>query len=316
MKNLIGVFCVLFASCLWAKEKVILDTDIGADLDDQLAVAYIIQEPECDLLGITTVGSGSNVRAAMVSAICRNAGRDDVKIYPGIEYPLHGGRAGGGPNPPKCAAALAKWPHADFPRGNTAVDFMRQTIRANPGEVTLIAVGHFTNIAILFALDPEIPALLKRFVVMGGNFSGNAEWNAVADPVATSIVYGDGRRPAPPVHLSVGNDVTCKTKIDEAEARAFFKRAKSLAPVADLAEDWLQRRHYAIFHDPLACVCVFHPEVCTYEKVDIVVPPSGESAGYTLKKPTWHNPNPPRRHTVAMDVDRELFFKIYSSVVK
>lgn len=309
--------CALLPFAVAAKEKVILDTDIGADLDDQLAVAYIVQEPACELLGITTVGSGSHVRASMVSAICRHAGRDDVKIYPGVEYPLHGGRAGGGPNPPKCAEALAKWPHADFPRGNVAVDFMRRAIRANPGEVTLIAIGHFSNVATLFALDPEIPSLLKRFVAMGGNFSGGAEWNAVADPVATAIVYGDGRRPVPPEHLSVGNDVTCRCRLDEAEARAFFRKAKTLAPVADLAEDWLSRAHSAVFHDPLACVCVFHPEVCTYRKINVEVPLAAESAGYTLTKPHWAGGSKKEpRHTVATDVDRARFFEIYLSVVK
>ena len=83
---------------------------------------------------------------------------------------------------------------------------MRDTIRSRPGEVVLLSMGPFTNVAALFALDPEIPELLQGYVSMGGNFSVApvTEWNGVVDPLATAIAY----RWAPAGHISVGLDVT------------------------------------------------------------------------------------------------------------
>lgn len=249
----------------------------------------------------------------MVSAILRGAGRPDVKVYPGISKPFPRARATD--KAPNVKDILAKWPHDEYAPGNVAVDFMRKTIRENPGEVTLIAIGHYSNVATLFLIDPEIPRLLKQFVVMGGNFSGKAEWNAIADPMATAVVYeawtGKGR------HLSVGNDVTVKTHMDEKTARAFFARFKTLGPAAALAEHWLCSHHSAVLHDPLACMAVFHPEVCKYRKTRVNVSLSPETAGYTLSQ-GWYSPTPklPPVHTVAVDADAKRFYEIFSSVVR
>ena len=87
---------------------------------------------------------------------------------------------------------LARWPHRESFAPNIAVDFLRQTIRSRPGEVTLLSVGALTNVALLFALDPEIPSLLKQYVMMGGVYVkrlGRAEWNTKGDPHATAIVF-------------------------------------------------------------------------------------------------------------------------------
>lgn len=188
--------------------KVLLDTDIGSDIDDAVCLAYLLANPECNLLGITTVSGEADARARMASALCKVAGKD-IPIYPGREAPLlipqkqtHATQA----------SALERWPHkTKFPRGQ-AVEFLRQTIRANPGEVVLLAIGPFTNVAALFAADEEIPSLLKSLVLMGGVFThrlanvGPLEWNALLDPAATAIVY----RTRPPVHRSIGLDVTCQ----------------------------------------------------------------------------------------------------------
>lgn len=296
-----------------AREKVILDTDIGGDLDDAAAIAYLALEPECDFLGITITGGAPEVRAAMASAVCRHCGRADVPIYPGPGCPMFGSKSCG---MPAGREMLDKWPHADFKDDSSAIDFMRRSIRANPGEVTLLAVGPFTNVALLFAMDPEIPALLKQVVVMGGNFSGEAEWNAIADPVATALLYGKNRRIGCRRLLSVGNDVTGKTELGEGEARKFFGKAKSLAPVADFAEHFLRTRHKAVFHDPLAAVCVFHPEVCTYAKVRIEVPMEGEAAGWTLVKGWWNGVKDDERiHEIATGIDSKRFYEIFLGVL-
>src|SRR5262245_41630405 len=101
--------------------KLLLDTDIGSDIDDAVCLAYLLAQPECDLLGITTVTGEAERRAMMASALCKVAGRS-VPIYPGAEQPLLIPQ-----RQPQAtqAVALRKWDHDEtFPRG-LAVEFLR-----------------------------------------------------------------------------------------------------------------------------------------------------------------------------------------------
>src|SRR6185369_15494299 len=94
--------------------KVIYDTDIGSDIDDAVALAYLLAQPECELLGITTVTGQAAQRAQLASALCLNAGRE-IPIFPGREVPLLVPQLQ--PLAPQ-AAAVRRWRHAaDFPRG-------------------------------------------------------------------------------------------------------------------------------------------------------------------------------------------------------
>jgi len=149
-----------------ATEKILLDTDIGSDIDDAVCLAWLLANPACDLLGITTVTGEAELRASLASVLCRAAGRE-VPIFPGNETPVAVPQ-----KQPRAsqAAALSKWPHdTGFPKGR-AVEFLRETIRDNPGEVTLLTIGPLTNIGRLFEADPAIPGLLKRLVMMCGVF--------------------------------------------------------------------------------------------------------------------------------------------------
>ncbi len=147
--------------------ELLLDTDIGGDIDDALCLAYLLAQPACELLGITTVTGEAEKRAMLASALCKVAGKH-IPIFPGVEYPLLAAQRQ--PDVPQ-TRALHKWDHdTSFPRGQ-AVEFLRQTIRAHPGEVVLLTIGPLTNIALLFAVDEEIPALLKALVMMCGVFT-------------------------------------------------------------------------------------------------------------------------------------------------
>ena len=294
--------------------KILLDTDIGSDIDDAVCLAYLLANPECELLGITTVSGEAEKRAQMASAVCMVAEKK-IPIFPGREEPLLPGRAWQ-PKAPQ-AIALARWPHDEcFPRGN-AVEFLRQTIHAHPGEVILLSIGPLTNVAALFAADTDIPSLLKGLVMMCGVFTnrqagiGPLEWNAMLDPIATAIVY----RAAVRMHHSIGLDVTCQVNMPAAEVRQRFQ-VPLLRPVLDFAEVWFQRVDQITFHDPLAATTIFDDGICTFERgrVDVELK-SDQLLGMTHwsgVKMDVSTPTGP--HEVALEVKPQRFFEHFFSV--
>lgn len=294
--------------------KVILDTDIGSDIDDAVCLAYLLANPECELLGITTVTGEAERRAQMASALCTVAGKK-VPIFPGREEPLLLGLAWQ-PKAPQ-ASALSRWAHDEyFPKGK-AVEFLSQTIRAHPGEITLLTIGPLTNVAALFAADAEIPALLKGLVMMCGVFTnrqvgvGPLEWNAMLDPVATAIVY----RAMVKVHRSIGLDVTTQVTMPAVEVRQRFQ-APLLRPVLDFAEVWFQRVDRITFHDPLAATTIFDDKICTFERGRVEIElKSDRLLGMThwtgLNKELSTATGP---HEVALEVTPQRFFDHYFSM--
>lgn len=290
--------------------KVLLDTDIGSDIDDAVCLAYLLAHPACDLLGITTVTGEPEQRAMLASALCRAAGKD-VPIYPGAADPLLiAQKQGRSPQ----SAALERWPHAtEFPRGE-AIEFLRQTIRANPGEVTLLAIGPMTNVALLFASDPEVASLLKSLVLMCGVFTnqtprvGPLEWNAIVDPHAAAITY---RAPVA-VHRSIGLDVTARVRMSASEVRERFN-TPLLLPVRDFAEVWFERASMMTFHDPLAATTIFDDAICSFSRGTVDVELASERlAGHTF----WTFGGHDAPHEVALEVDADGFFKHYFATME
>lgn len=287
--------------------KLLLDTDIGSDIDDAVCLAYLLAQPQCELLGITTVTGEAVKRAQMASALCRLAGRR-VPIYPGAENPLLIAQ-----RQPQAqqAVALTRWKHDQrFPM-NEAVDFLRRTIRKHPGEITLLTIGPLTNIGLLFALDPDIPRLLRQIVLMCGVFTegpdrGLLEWNAMLDPHATAMVY---RAPVK-VHRSIGLDVTLQVKMPADDVRARFTHTL-LRPVLDFAEVWFKTADQITFHDPLAAATIFDPRICRFQRGAVAVEmENAEQRGRTV----WQPGAPKGRHAVAAQVDAPRFFRHYFSV--
>jgi len=288
--------------------KVLLDTDIGSDIDDAVCLAYLLAQSECELLGITTVTGQAEERAMLASALCKVAGKE-VPIFPGAEQPLLvPQRQRQAPQ----AAALGKWAHdTRFPQGQ-AVEFMRQTIRQHPGEVVLLTIGPLTNVALLFGVDREIPSTLKGLVMMCGCFTdrlpgvGPLEWNAICDPHAAARVY----QTSVCLHRSIGLDVTCQVTLAAEQVRPSFQ-ADLLRPVLDFAEVWFQGRDIITFHDPLAAATMFDAQICAFERGTVAVELSSEAAKGMTR---WQPGGSDARHEVALEVNRERFFEHYFSV--
>ena len=289
-------------------EKILLDTDIGSDIDDAICLAYLRAQPQCELLGITTVSGEPEKRAMMASAQCKLAGKS-VPIYPGAADPLLITQKQ--PKAPQ-AEALSNWEHeTTFPAGE-AVEFLRRPVRAHPGGITPLTIGPVTNPDLLFSVDPEIPYLLKQLVMMCGVFVPEQmarphmlEWNALLDPHATAIVY---RAPVR-IHRSLGLDVTTQVVMAADEVRSRFQ-AGLLRPVLDFAEVWFQQRDAITFHDPLAAVSIFDPGSCGFSRGEVAVEyTDAERLGQTRWQPAETG-----RHEIALTVDAQRFFHQYFAV--
>ena len=293
-----------------AKEKLLVDTDIGNDIDDTVCLAYLLCQKQCEILGITTVSGEPVVRAKLTSALLKAAGRDDIPIYPGVEQPLLTQQKQPIAHQVKY---LSKWPHeTKYPEGQ-AIEFMRRTIRENPNEVTLLAVGPMTNIALLFAVDPEIPKLLKRLVIMCGAFTYRylgepclSEWNARCDPYATAMVYN-----APVKNIvSVGLDVTTEVVLEKDELIKRFD-TDILKFVLDFSGIYDNTRQSIVFHDPLAAAVIFKKEICDFRRGDVEI----EFRSERLEGLTYWKANENGRNEVAFGVNSEMYFEHFFDTI-
>lgn len=287
--------------------KVLLDTDIGSDIDDAICLAYLLAQPRCELLGITTVAGEADKRAMLASVLCKVAGKD-IPIYPGSREPMSGSQKQ--PYAPQ-AAVLSNWDHENqFPH-KQATEFLRRTIYERPGEVFLLTIGPLTNIGLLFQSDPRISSMLKGIVMMCGAFFdpitkiSAVEWNAVCDPLAADIVYHAGVK----IHRSIGLNVTRKVIMDERQFKERF-RYELHKPILDFAATWFERRKGVTFHDPLAGTTIFNENICMFQRGTVEMDlQEGKKRGRT----SW-DPHQFGKHEVAVGVDTQRFFEEYFSV--
>ena len=287
--------------------KILLDTDIGTDVDDAVCLTYLLSHPDCQLLGITTVTGEADKRASLASVLCKAANKD-IPIYPGAEHPMQGEQR---QKIAQQAVALPRWPHEEHFPMNQAVDFLANTIRSQPGEVTLLTIGPLTNIGMLFSTYPDVAELLAGLVIMGGSFgevSSNelVEWNVAGDPIASQITYKAPVR----LHRSLGLNVTQQVVMPAEEVREKFT-APLLLPVLDMAEIWFAQFYKSItFHDPLAAATIFEPDLCSYQQGTVIVD-NEEKPGRTIFQLGGEN----APHQVAMTVDVERYFQHFFRMV-
>ena len=276
--------------------KVIFDTDPG--VDDAMALLFLHRHPEIDLIGITTVFGNASVETTTRNALfLKREWKIDVPVARGANETFDPARPSG------------QWPtfvHGDDGLGNIdvpaiieapvdprpAYQFIIDTVRANPGEVRLVAVGRMTNLALALKHDPEIAGLVKDVVIMGGNFHvpGNvtpvAEANIHGDPEAADVVMT-----APWNVVVVGLDVTCVTTMSRTflaemaeEGGEHVELLNSISQFyidfyAHIVDDGM------MVHDSCACVYVVAPELFTTRSGPIRVVCGGIADGQTIQKP-------------------------------
>lgn len=251
---------------------------------------------------MTVVTGDVAKRAAIVEVICNAFKRPDVPIHLGISDTLAGGP--GQPNVPHYESIAHLKHRMDRPK-TTAVDFLRETIRSRPGEIVLLSIGPFANIATLLTLDPEIPSLLRGMVSMGGRFfEPGAEWNAMSDPWATVATIKRSAK-----HSWIGLDVTTQCQLGPDEVKAKFSRHPQDV-ILPMAATWFKNASTITFHDPLAAVSIFYPKVCGFVEGEV----QGEMSGDGML--TKFTEKPGGTHKVAKTVNVDAFFGEYFGVLE
>jgi len=237
---------------------IILDTDPGNDIDDALAISYLLAQPLCDLIGITTVSGDVQQRAAIAEVLCNAAGRQDIPIVCGkslsvIEHPSQPGC--------KHYDAISHLPHRLDRPSDEAARFILDAVNRRPGEIVLLSIGPLTNIAQVLEVDPSVPQILKGFYSMAGAFWSydNKEWNCICDGEAARRMCDVPR----PDHFWYGLDVTTKCTMKREEYMASLT-TPTLELVGMMSQTFFKEADHVTFHDPLAAACIFEPNLCRY----------------------------------------------------
>jgi purine nucleosidase len=288
--------------------RTILDTDIGTDVDDCLALAFLLGSPEIELAGVTCVYGDVELRGRMVSRLLRLAGRDEVPFYLGVREPLlrrrpvyWAGHEGTG--------LLEADERLSPPEPEHAVDYLVRAIMAEPGALHLLAIGPLTNVALAFLREPRLPKALAGLTIMGGAVRGPgllhlpyAEHNINCDPEAAEVVMKAGA----PVSL-VPLDVTTRVRIGQ-EAVARLRATGHPFQIA-IAEQtarypYVVEHGHTFLHDPLAAALMVRPELASWRPLRIDVETEGRlaSALTLAREPDAKNP---ANADVALDVDAE-----------
>lgn len=202
---------------------VIIDCDVG--VDDAIALIIAGKLPQLDICAVTSVAGNVEVEKTTVNAgrVLEIAGMD-VPVYPGAAKPLMREQATASEIHGKNGLNDLELPlPRRAPEKTPACDAIYEIAKAHPKELTIIAIGPLTNLALAFIKYKELPELLERIVIMGGAASGGnvtpaAEFNIYADAEAADIVFRSGV----PVHMC-GLDVTMKTYFTPEELASLGK---------------------------------------------------------------------------------------------
>jgi purine nucleosidase len=282
-------------------KKIIIDTDIGDDIDDALALQMALNSPELDILGVTTVFTNSHLRSRIARKLMKENGRN-IPVFTGCSKPIAGDW--GHHLPCQYDATMHSPPTLEYEED--AIKFLIETVNKHPGKVTIVAIGMLTNIARAISSSPDFCRNVKQIALMGGVISAHySEWNIRWDPEAAYTVFHSGI----PI-IMVGLDVTmaCSISLEEAYSKLKESRSASSAFICTLIERWesVGINHRIVLHDPLVIAILLDDSVVVTQKRRVSVELQGSlTRGMTFGyQSPFHEEGPPLPEIeVCMEVD-------------
>lgn len=296
--SLLGITAHAQSSVPKAPEKVVIDTDIGDDIDDAFAVALALRSPELQILGISTTFGDTTLRARLLDRLLGEAGREDIPIAVG--------------SPTQAASSFTQHRFAErglFARAShpNAADFILDQIRRYPNQITLIALGPLVNVGALIDKDPQTFRKLRRVVLMGGSIERSygdlgytksrgpqAEWNIKNDIPSARKLFASG------VPIFVMPLDSTQLKLDEVKRELLFRAGTALTDALTiLYHQWGQQT--PTMYDPLTVAYSINPGLCPTKPMRIRI----DDQGFTRVEPGAPNAN------VCLNSQSDAFFHFY-----
>jgi purine nucleosidase len=279
-------------------EKVILDTDIGDDIDDAFALALALSSPELQVIGITTTFGDTETRAKLLDRFLAEVGHTEIPV------------AAGAPSPPKSTLTQRRYAEAGRyakPSHPDAAAFLLEQIRRYPGQLTLIAIGPLMNIGAAIDKDPATFRELKRVILMGGSIKRGygdlgfgppqppqPEWNILNDIPSAQKLFAAG------VPLFVMPLDSTQLKMDEVKRAFLFSQSTPLTDALTLLYHQWGQETPTLF-DPMTIAFLVNPSLCPVQPMHIRI----DEQGFTRP-----DPGPPNAQ-VCLDSNPDAFFRFY-----
>ena len=262
---------------------VLIDTDIGDDIDDALALAVALHSPEISLRAITTVFGDTQRRAQLAAHLLHAFERGDIPVAAGVQTPLQFRHR------PSGVSQAAILPANEIYRTLSPLsgpELIIQTALAYSGRLTLVCIGPLTNIATALTLDPHLSPAIGSIVLMGGS-SGIPlpDWNVRSDAKAAQIVLASGI----PVTM-LGLNITARCQLRECDiAQIHCSNTLQTQLLSRLLSVWQRHRSrwhpkLPFLHDPLTIAALCKPELFTFQEMTARVLTHGRLRGFTVPR--------------------------------
>lgn len=283
-------------------QRILLDTDIGDDIDDAFALALALASPQVKLIGVTTAWGDTGLRARLARRFLCRTGHADVPVFAGV--PTHSQA----PFSQRAWAEQFPLPHRQSP--DAGIDFILHTVRSHPGQITLVAIAPLSNIGALLDKDPVTFRKLKRVVLMGGSIrrgydylgqpvgKPSAEYNVHMDVASANKLLASG---VPIFMLPLDST---QLDLDAARrARLFDKHTPMTDALMQLYSQWSASTHRTtpVLFDAMAVAYDLNPSLCPMTPMRLHV----DAAGYTRVIDGKPNAN------VCLKSSPERFFSFY-----